>query len=93
VDLEPVIAAAVEAGVWLEVNAQPERLDLDDAACRMAVAAGATIAIDTDAHATAELGFMRWGVDQARRGWATAERVANTLPLARLLERLHRARR
>jgi DNA polymerase (family 10) len=88
-----VYAAAAERGVLLEVNAQPDRLDLDDLQVRAALEHGVTLAISTDSHAVAELRFMRWGVDQARRGWATAERVANTLPLARLLERLHRARR
>jgi DNA polymerase (family 10) len=92
-DWDRVYAAAAERGILLEVNAQPDRLDLDDLQVRGALEHGVTLAISTDSHAVAELGFMRWGVDQARRGWATAERVANTLPLARLLERLHRARR
>jgi DNA polymerase (family 10) len=51
------------------------------------------LVIDTDAHATAELRFMRWGVDQARRGWVDRQHVANTRPLARLLPLLHRGRR
>jgi len=93
VDLEQVYRVAVEHGVLLEVNGQPDRLDLDDLASRAALAFGATLAISTDAHATAELGFMRWGVDQARRGWATRDRVANTRPLERLLPLLHAGRR
>jgi DNA polymerase (family 10) len=92
-DLDQVYRAAVEHGVLLEVNAQPDRLDLDDLAVRAALERGATLAISTDAHATAELGFMRWGVDQARRGWATRDRVANTRPLAQLLGLLHAGRR
>jgi DNA polymerase (family 10) len=91
-DREQVFRAAADAGVWLEVDAQPERLDLDDAACRRAIGLGVTLEISTDAHATAELGFMRWGVDQARRGWVDAAHVANTRPLARLLRSLRRAR-
>lgn len=91
-DLDEVLRAAVDAGVWLEVNAQPERLDLDDAACRRAVSPGATFVVNTDAHSTAELRFMRWGVDQARRGWVEGSHVANTWPLARLLRSLRRAR-
>jgi DNA polymerase (family 10) len=83
----------VEHGVLLEVNAQPDRLDLDDVHARAALEHGAMLAISTDAHAVAELGFMRWGVDQARRGWVTPDRVANTRPLARLLKLLHRGRR
>jgi DNA polymerase (family 10) len=92
-DLDQVYRAAVEHGVLLEVNAQPHRLDLDDLAVRGALECGATLAISTDAHATAELGFMHWGVDQARRGWATKDRVANTRPLDRLLGLLHAGRR
>jgi DNA polymerase (family 10) len=84
-DLDQVLRAAVQAGVWLEVNAQPERLDLDDAACRRAVELGATFVVNTDAHSTAELRFMKWGVDQARRGWVEGAMVANAWPLSRLL--------
>lgn len=91
-DLEAVLGAAVQAGVWLEVNAQPERLDLDDAACRRAGSLGAVFVVNTDAHSTSELRFMRWGVDQARRGWVEGASVANTWPLPRLLRSLRRAR-
>jgi DNA polymerase (family 10) len=91
-DFDQVFHAAVDAGVWLEVDAQPERLDLDDSACRRAGPAGVTLVIDTDAHSTAELSFMRWGVDQARRGWVDASHVANTRPLDTLLKSLRRAR-
>jgi DNA polymerase (family 10) len=91
-DLEQLARVAAEEGVLLEVNAQPDRLDLDDVAVRAALGAGATLVISTDAHAVAELGFMRWGVDQARRGWAERERIANTRPLAALLKLLRRGR-
>ena len=77
----------------LEVNAQPTRLDLDDVACRAAIARGAKIAISTDAHSVAELRQLRWGVDQARRGWATRGDVANTRSLTSLVKLLHRGRR
>jgi DNA polymerase (family 10) len=92
-DWDRVYSAAAQRGARLEVNAQPHRLDLDDLQVRAALGHGVTLAISTDSHAVAELGFMRWGVDQARRGWAPAEQVANTLPLARLLKRLHHTRR
>ena len=92
-DLERVFRAAADHGVMLEVNAQPERLDLDDIAARAAIGHGLTLTIDTDAHATAELRFMRWGVDQARRGWVERRHVANTRPLSKLLPLLHRERR
>jgi DNA polymerase (family 10) len=91
-DLDALAKGAAEQGVWLEVNAQPERLDLDDVACRRAIQLGVTILIDTDAHSAAEFQFMRWGVGQARRGWATNANVANTWPLERLLRSLRRAR-
>jgi DNA polymerase (family 10) len=92
-DLERVMHTARDHGVMLEVNAQPDRLDLDELAGRAAIELGLKLVISTDAHAAAELGFMRWGVDQARRGWATKHDVANTLPLARLRKLLHAGRR
>ena len=91
-DLEEVFRVAADRGVILEVNAQPDRLDLDDVAVQAALRHGVRLAVSTDAHSTAELRFMRWGVDQARRGWATAESVVNSRPLAALLPLLHRAR-
>jgi DNA polymerase (family 10) len=88
-DLGEVIRVATGQGVLLEVNAQPDRLDLDDVQVQSALRHGAGIAISTDAHSEAELRFMRWGVDQARRGWATASDVANTRSLEKLLGMLH----
>ena len=92
-DLERVAASCAAHGVMLEVNAQPTRLDLDDVSCRAVIAQGARITISTDAHSRDELRNMRWGVDQARRGWASKDDVANTRPLTSLLKLLHRARR
>jgi DNA polymerase (family 10) len=92
-DFARLVRAAVDHGVLLEVNAQPERLDLDDVMCRAAIEGGAHIVISTDAHSTDELRLMRWGVDQARRGWAEKRHVANALPLGRLSKLLHRGRR
>jgi DNA polymerase (family 10) len=92
-DHDTVFRVAADHGVLLEINAQPQRLDLDDVAARAALAHGATLVVDTDAHSTAELRFMRWGVDQARRGWVEKTRVANTLHLDRLLALLHKRRR
>jgi DNA polymerase (family 10) len=86
-DWDRVFRSAAELGVWLEVNAQPSRLDLDDAACRHAVSLGAILTISSDAHSVAELDLLRWGVDQARRGWVTKNSVANTWPLTTLLRR------
>lgn len=92
-DLERVCRTAADQGVLLEVNAQPDRLDLDDLAVHAAIGWGARLVVSTDAHAVAELGFMHWGVDQARRGWAGRDRVANTRTLERLLPLLHQGRR
>ena len=88
--MERVMRAARERGCCLEVNAQPERLDLTDAHCRLAKEIGVKLAISTDAHSTAELGFLRFGVDQARRGWIEAEDVVNTRPLPALRALLRR---
>ena len=85
IDLEAICRAAADSGVILEVDAQPERLDLDDTAIRTAIDLGVMLAVDTDAHSVAELRFMRWGVDQARRGWAERKNVANTRTLTQLL--------
>ena len=92
IDLDEVFRVAEGEGVIVEVNAQPDRLDLDDVAIQSALRHGVRLAISTDAHATTELDFMRWGVDQARRGWATADAVVNTRPLAALRALLHGAR-
>jgi DNA polymerase (family 10) len=91
-DLDEIFRVAADRGMLLEVNAQPDRLDLDDLAVQAAIRHGVRLTISTDAHASQELGFMRWGVDQARRGWATAADVANTRPLKALLGLLHRSR-
>ncbi|MBU6367435.1 MAG: DNA polymerase/3'-5' exonuclease PolX [Gemmatimonadetes bacterium] len=91
-DFAEVCRVARGEGVMLEVNAHPERLDLDDAMVRTALEHGVRLTLGTDAHAVAELGAMHWGVDQARRGWATAADVANTRPLPALRALLHRGR-
>jgi DNA polymerase (family 10) len=77
-DMEAVIAKAVETGTVLEVSGQPDRLDLRDTNVRMAVEAGAKLSIDTDAHSVIALDYMRFGVMNARRGWASAADVVNT---------------
>jgi DNA polymerase (family 10) len=81
VDMSEVIKAAHGHGVMLEINAQPDRLDLNDVYIQMAREAGVKLVINTDAHRTQELGCMRYGVDQARRGWCEAKDVANTFHL------------
>ena len=90
VDMEQVIRAAGAQGVLLEVNAQPERLDLHDLHIAMARLAGVRVVVSTDAHRVEELEFMRYGVDQARRGWCEASDVANTRPLGAIRKLLGR---
>ena len=89
-DFGRIAAAAAERGCCLEINAAPDRLDLDDVHARAAEAARALTAISTDAHAPAFLEWMRFGVDQARRGWLERGDVVNTLPLSRLRRALRR---
>ncbi len=78
VDLERLLAAAKERGCFMELDAQPDRLDLADIYCKLAKDMSVKLAIDTDAHSTADLVFMRYGIGQARRGWLEAEDVLNT---------------
>jgi DNA polymerase (family X) len=84
VNLERVLAHAHKRRCYLELNAHPDRLDLTDQACRMARDAGVKVAISTDAHSPAGLGFMRYGVDQARRGWLGRDDVLNCAGLSQL---------
>ena len=90
IDLEKVMRAAVERGCFLELNAHPDRLDLDDVHCQTAKAMGLKIALSTDAHSTDDLALMRFGVGQARRGWLGPADVINTRPLAELRKLLKR---
>jgi len=76
--MEEVIVAAERTGTMLEINAAPDRRDLDDVHARAAAEAGVLILIDSDAHRVATLPNMRWGVATARRAWLTPEHVANT---------------
>jgi DNA polymerase (family 10) len=81
VDMLAVIRKCKARGVALELNAHPERLDLDDLACRMAKDEGARVAIDSDAHAGHEFDNLDFGIGQARRGWLEKADVINTRPL------------
>jgi DNA polymerase (family 10) len=90
---ERVVAAAAAAGVALEINCQPDRLDLDEHRARHARDRGVPIMIDSDAHSPAALGQLRWGVLIARRAWLRAEDVLNTHPLAQFRASLRRNRR
>lgn len=91
IDMERLMKAALERGCFLEVNAQPERLDLKDAHCRMAKELGLKLAISTDAHTVGTLDYMRFGLDQARRGWLEADDILNTRSWQELKKLLKRA--
>jgi DNA polymerase (family 10) len=88
VDLDRLLQVAAETGTILEVNATPNRLDLDDVHIRQAVGLGIGLAINSDAHSTGGLGAMVYGVAAARRGWAEARHIVNTFPLPKLRRRL-----
>jgi DNA polymerase (family 10) len=80
VDVPALICAAVRTGTMLEINANPDRRDLNDIHARAASLAGVSILIDSDAHWVERFDVMRWGVATARRAWLTADDVANTRP-------------
>ena len=82
--------AAKEAGVALEIDAHPSRLDLDEVNAQRAVKEGIPLSIDTDAHAPDQLDLMEYGVSVARRAWIGPESVINTWPTERLLAWLKR---
>jgi DNA polymerase (family 10) len=78
VDVERVVASAVETGTFLEINSQPNRLDLRDSHARLAGEAGVKIPVNTDAHELRALQHIEMGVAQARRAWLTKDQVLNT---------------
>jgi DNA polymerase (family X) len=78
IDIERVVAKALETGTFFEINAQPNRLDLRDTQARLAGEAGVKIAVNTDAHQLGALQHMEMGVAQARRAWLTKDQVLNT---------------
>ncbi|MDD1765929.1 MAG: DNA polymerase/3'-5' exonuclease PolX [Methanomassiliicoccales archaeon] len=88
IDLDRIMDTASENQVFLEVNALPERLDLNDVNCKRAKDRGATLCIGTDAHSVPQLSYMIFGVATGRRGWLEANDVANTLSLKELENRL-----
>jgi DNA polymerase (family 10) len=85
-DVERVVAACAEHGTFMEINAQPHRLDLRPAHARLALAAGVKLVISTDAHRMAALDYQELGVYMARRAGATRDDIANARPLAEFQE-------
>ncbi len=79
-----IVRKAKSRRIGLELNAQPERLDLDDVLCRMAREEGVLVSINSDAHSTFDFANLRYGIGQARRGWLECGNVLNTRTLKSL---------
>lgn len=88
IDFDKILRVAKETGTTLEINAFPERLDLNDQNIRRAKVAGVKMIINTDSHQKDQLRFIEFGIAQARRGWAEKEDIINTQPLEKLLKSL-----
>ncbi len=84
IDMPRIIREAGRRGCFLELNSQPERLDLFDTYCQMAKEEGVLISINSDAHSTFQFDNLRFGIGQARRGWLENQHVLNTRPLREL---------
>ena len=93
VDVERLIEKAAETGTILEINASPQRLDLSEKYLGLARRKGVRLLVNTDAHSTATMADMVYGVTVARRGWLEPEDLLNTLSLAQLQEALLQKRR
>ncbi len=93
INFETIFTAAKARQCIMELNAQPNRLDLNDELCRLAKEMGLKIAISTDAHSYDQLRFMQFGINQARRGWLEPNNVINTQPLSSLLQTFKKIRK
>ena len=91
-DMERVLDAAAEAGVTLEINVDPHRLDLDWRWHRPAVERGIRLSIDPDAHGPGAIGYLDQGIGTVRKGWLAREDVLNALPVDRFRAALRRNR-
>lgn len=89
-DFEKMVEACVTAGVALEINSTPSRLDLKDNLIKTAKELGATFMINTDSHSIDHLRFLELGIAQARRGWLEAKNVLNTLPTKKFVKAIER---
>ena len=85
-DIDKIIEVARETGIALEINSFPTRLDLKDTNIRKAIQKGVKLVINTDSHHQDHLQLMRFGIGQARRGWATKNDIINTWPIRKLLD-------
>jgi DNA polymerase (family 10) len=89
-DMDAVFAAAAETGTVLEINANPHRLDLDDAHAKRAIELGIKLSINTDSHSAGEFENLPFGIVTARRAWAKAEDVINTWTTEQFIEWMQR---
>ena len=89
-DIERVIQTAAEHGKFIEINAQPSRLDLDWTHVKRAKALGVKLVINPDAHSPDDLELIPFGINVARRGWLTKADVFNTMGLKDVLKALGR---
>jgi len=87
-DMARIFETASEQGVMMEINAYPDRLDLNDVNCRAAMEKGVTLSIGTDSHSPSHMDFMEMGVSVARRGWLKKEDIINTLSIKDLMKAL-----
>jgi DNA polymerase (family 10) len=92
IDIPAVLDAAAETGTWIELNAAPKRLDLDWRWWPLAKQKGVRCVINPDAHRTARLRDLWFGIGAARKGWLTKEDVTNCLPLVKIENELKRKR-
>jgi DNA polymerase (family 10) len=90
IDIDKVVAKGLETGTYLEINSQPDRLDLRDSHARAAGEAGMPLVISTDSHELGALDFVEFGVAQARRAWLTKEQILNTRPWKEIARTLRR---
>jgi len=90
IDMDRIVLAARDSSCYLEINAEPDRLDLNDTHAHAARSKGVKVAVSTDAHSVNAFKYLRFGIDQARRGWLTADDVINTRSLAELRKLLKR---
>jgi DNA polymerase (family 10) len=90
VDMDRVTSAARDLNCSLEINAEPDRLDLNDIHAHVAKSKGVKVAVSTDAHSVNAFQYIRFGIDQARRAWLTSDDVINTRSLADLRKLLKR---
>ena len=84
-DIDAIIEVARRTGTGLEIDAYPDRLDINDEIVKKCVEVGVKMSIDSDAHAAAHLSYLPFGIAQARRGWAGREDIINCWPLEKML--------